>query len=244
MDNSLILQNSKAEVNLEGINDSKSKFQSQNSQTQVQNSSKINSKIFSISGSDESFYSENKRQDEKENIRNGIKGAKHIKQSKSSGYIISQRPTDINQQHTYTQLSHNNHINVDFNIDEMKEKEAMEDEAKESIMSMYSNNKISKKDILDNILEVEQENTGPQHLNNIAYKLQKKLEEKAEKLKSLRISQQFDNSAIFKQEQEIQDLDCYELENSQNIHTEDDQSYYSIEGEGEEEEEEEEIDSS
>ena len=52
---------------------------------------------------------------------------------------------------------------------------------KETIISMYSSNKISKKDILDNILEVEQENYGPEHLKIIAYKLQEKLQEKADK---------------------------------------------------------------
>ena len=65
---------------------------------------------------------------------------------------------------------------------------------------MYSGNQISKEDILENILEVEQENNGPEHLRIIANKLKKKLEEKAEKLRSLRLSQQLGSSLTFKEE--------------------------------------------
>lgn len=95
-----------------------------------------------------------------------------MKQSKSSGFILSQRQKPSNGSHiNHIELSHQ-----DFDP-EVHNNEAYKD----TILSMYSSNKISKKDILDNILEVEQENYGPEHLKMIAYKLQKKLEEKAEK---------------------------------------------------------------
>jgi hypothetical protein len=98
-----------------------------------------------------------------------------MKQSKSSGFILSQRHKPSNSK----DLKHINHIELshqDF------DPEVYNNEAyKDTILSMYSDNKISKKEILDNILEVEQENYGPEHLKMIAYKLQKKLEEKAEK---------------------------------------------------------------
>ena len=48
-----------------------------------------------------------------------------------------------------------------------------EEKASNTILSMYSSNKITKKDIIENILEVEKELDDPNNLKNIAYKLQK-----------------------------------------------------------------------
>jgi len=76
VDRSMILQNSKADVNLEGISDDQMNSMIKNTQakdpTQLE-SSQINSKVFSISPDQDSFSPKPEEIDEKENIMNGTR---------------------------------------------------------------------------------------------------------------------------------------------------------------------------
>lgn len=194
IDGSMILQNSNADINLKGM--TSEKFES-NGKLQP-NSSHLNSRIFSITpeDQDQSFYSQDISAEyipEQENIKpnqsHTARMPAEMRQSRSSGAIL----------HPHTQK-----LQRAIKDCEVPESEEM---ATKTIMSMYSSNKISKQDILENIIAVEQEMDDPENLKNIAFRLQKKLEEKAHKLREL---------------QHQQDLE-YEMESQ----------YYTSEGEGE-----------
>ena len=75
IDESMILQNSKAEVDLWGMSEEKDQTIAHHHRSNKNyiETSQGNSKIFSISPEKESFYFENQNIDEKENIMNGAK---------------------------------------------------------------------------------------------------------------------------------------------------------------------------
>ncbi|CAI2366725.1 unnamed protein product [Moneuplotes crassus] len=196
LDGSMILHDSKAEVDLQGINDDKERSYMDQSQ-QPAKSSQFDSKVFSISPEMESCYSQKSHVDFKENVNNQANRPQHLRGSKSSGFIKRQKPKILQNAPQNIENSPQNQTEL---IKTGKISTSEDEEYKEKIMSMYSSNQVSKKDILDNILEVEKEDSGPDNLRIIAYKLKKKLEEKAEKLKSLRLSQQFGSNPDFKEE--------------------------------------------
>lgn len=71
---------------------------------------------------------------------------------------------------------------------------------------MYSSHKITKADIIENIIEVERELENSNNLKDIAFLLQKKLEQKAQKLRML-------------EEQQIYEEGSYEYEYSHSPNT-------------------------
>lgn len=176
IDGSMILQNSNADINLKGM--TSEKFES-NGKRQPE-SSQLNSRIFSITPEEQeqSFYSQDVSAEfiaDQENVgpnqHHTARIPQELRQSRSSGAIM----------HPRTQKLQRALRDVD-----VPESEEM---ATKTIMSMYSSNKISKQDILENIIAVEQEMDDPDNLKNIAFRLQKKLEEKAHKLRELQQQQ-------------------------------------------------------
>ena len=193
VDGSMILQNSNAEVNFKGMSGEKidnSVKDMQNSKFQTSN---MSSHVFSFTPEEdveESWECEEKpvsiKIEQTENIGPNSK-KQTMKQSKSSAVIAPDKSSKVGKIHSNQKSARK----------AVTEEPSVTAEEMQSVMSMYLNNQVSKEDILENIMEVEREMTDPNNLQEIAFRLQQKLEEKAHKLRELEQQQQYEMNAEY-----------------------------------------------